>query len=56
MGGSAMIQVRKTSAEACSTDNAKQVPLTDAGFQQISKSCCYEDVKASRGGSLTTWA
>jgi len=43
--GSAMIQVRKTSAEACSTDNAKQVPLTDAGFQQISKSCCYEDVK-----------
>merc|ERR1719171_1228968 len=40
-----MIQVRKTLDETCSTDNAKQVPLTDAGFQQVSKSCCYEDVK-----------
>merc|ERR1719310_1415812 len=40
-----MIQVRKTSAEACSTEHAQQQPLTEAGFQQVSKSCCYEDVK-----------
>lgn len=49
--GSALLQVRKTSAGvrktsagACSSANADQAPLTEEGFQNIAKTCCYEDV------------
>lgn len=50
--GSAMLQVRKksevpTTVEAsCSVDRARLEPLTEEGFQRISSTCCYEDIKA----------
>jgi len=46
--GSAMLQVRQSSSltpSACSMERAKEEPLTENGFQTVSKSCCYEDIK-----------
>jgi hypothetical protein len=48
--GSAMLQVRQSSSPlACSLERAKQAPLTEEGFGEVSKSCCYEDMKEFMG-------
>jgi len=40
------LQVHQSSSPmACSVERAKQAPLTEEGFAQVSKSCCYEDLK-----------
>lgn len=53
--GSMMLQIHRTSpaseqetspASACSLQRATEQPLTEEGFQEITKSCCYEDMKA----------
>jgi hypothetical protein len=44
-----MLQVRQFSSPTtslCSTERAKQEPLTEDGLAQVSKTCCYEEVKA----------
>jgi len=33
------------SASACSIKRAKEQPLTEYGFMEVSQSCCYEDLK-----------
>merc|ERR1740127_122646 len=39
-------QLSSPEASSCSIKRAKQTPLTEDGFAQVSKSCCYEDLKA----------